>query len=90
MNLFQVLSHRIDRGKATVVELAHRGAKVYIGSRTESKVQESIEQIKQQIPEADVHFLKLDLTSFESVREAVESFKRFLESILKITKTLIC
>jgi retinol dehydrogenase 12 len=51
---------------------------VYIGARNEEKAQEVINEIKKEIPDADVHFLKLDLSSLQSVQDAVKEFQGFV------------
>lgn len=45
-----------------------------MASRTESKAQEAIQKIKQAVPNADIHFLQLDLTELAAVRKAAEDF----------------
>ncbi|KAI1249727.1 hypothetical protein MGN70_009341 [Eutypa lata] len=62
-------------GEATVIGLAAHGAKVYLAARSEEKANASIEKIRQQLPNADVHFLQLDLGSFASVIAAAERFR---------------
>jgi NAD(P)-dependent dehydrogenase (short-subunit alcohol dehydrogenase family) len=52
-----------------------------MGARNEVKAQETIDQIKKDIPDADIQFLKLDLTSFKSVKSAAEAFKRFVPTV---------
>jgi NAD(P)-dependent dehydrogenase (short-subunit alcohol dehydrogenase family) len=63
-------------GKATILALARKNAKIYMASRTESKARAAIEEIKTLVPTADVTFIALDLMSFESV---VQCAKQFLE-----------
>ncbi|KAM0421182.1 hypothetical protein ACHAPT_011074 [Fusarium lateritium] len=57
-------------GKSTVVALASRGAKVYMGARSEAKATATIAEIKSQLPSAQILFLPLDLSSFKSVVSA--------------------
>ena len=45
-----------------------------MASRTESKAQEAIEKIKKAVPNADIHFLQLDLTELAAVRKAAEEY----------------
>ncbi|CCF53322.1 hypothetical protein NDA11_001422 [Ustilago hordei] len=61
-------------GETSCLELARNGAKVYMAARTESKAQEAIQKIKQQVPDADIHFLQLDLTELAAVRKAADDF----------------
>lgn len=62
-------------GKFTVLHLAQHGAKVYMGARSEEKASKAIEEIKKDVPNADIHFLSMDLMNFESVVAAAEDFK---------------
>ena len=57
----------LGSGKATVAGLASHGAKVYMGARSEAKALSSIRDIKVEFPEADIHFLELDLGHLASV-----------------------
>ncbi len=45
-----------------------------MASRTESKAQEAIQKIKQTLPNADIHFLQLDLTELAAVKKAADDF----------------
>nr|CDI52758.1 related to Oxidoreductase, short-chain dehydrogenase [Melanopsichium pennsylvanicum 4] len=45
-----------------------------MASRTESKAQEAIQQIKAKLPKADIHFLQLDLTELAAIRKAADDF----------------
>ncbi|CRG85377.1 putative oxidoreductase C736,13 [Talaromyces islandicus] len=65
-----------QRGKSTVVGLAKRGAKVYIGSRNESKALAAADEIQKLIPTANILFLQLDLGSFESVIAAAQKIRQ--------------
>ena len=57
-------------GRATALEMAKRGAHVFVAARSEEKGREATEAIKRESGKSDVEFLKLDLSSFDSVREA--------------------
>ncbi|KAH8110191.1 NAD-binding protein [Phellopilus nigrolimitatus] len=62
-------------GKETAkVVLAH-GAKVYIACRSEEKADAAIKELKEATGKTELHFLKLDLSSFASIRKAAEEFK---------------
>lgn len=61
-------------GLATAVELAKRGAKVYLACRSEEKAMEAIKEIKESSKSATVYFMKLDLASLASVREFSKKF----------------
>ena len=62
-------------GYASVLELAKHKAHVYVASRTPSKAEAAITEIKKEVPEARLSFLELDLTSFDSIKAAAETFK---------------
>ncbi|CAM1501259.1 Fc.00g104210.m01.CDS01 [Cosmosporella sp. VM-42] len=62
-------------GKATVVELASHGAKVYVGARSESKALAAIEEIRAMLPSTNIEFLLLDLTDFRSVISAAKRLR---------------
>jgi NAD(P)-dependent dehydrogenase (short-subunit alcohol dehydrogenase family) len=62
-------------GKESILQLAkHRPAKIYMGARTESKAVAAIADIKKVVPDADIIFLDLDLSSFASVKDAANKF----------------
>ncbi|KAI5212116.1 hypothetical protein AUEXF2481DRAFT_61091 [Aureobasidium subglaciale EXF-2481] len=63
-------------GKESVLQFAkHNPSQIYLAARTESKARSAIEEIKSQVPNAKVEFLSLDLTDFESVKAAADTFK---------------
>jgi len=71
-------------GYSTVKHLANRGAKVYLGSRTEQKRKEAVEKLKGAgIGNGDVVFLPCDLGSPASAKKAAEDFLQ-LESRLDV------
>ncbi|KAE9400069.1 NAD(P)-binding protein [Gymnopus androsaceus JB14] len=61
-------------GLVTVRELARHGAKVYMFSRSESRATKAIGDIKKEIPDANLEFVKFDLQSLKSANEAAETF----------------
>ncbi|PLW12726.1 hypothetical protein PCANC_18150 [Puccinia coronata f. sp. avenae] len=61
-------------GYATCLELARRGAKVYMASRTESRAKVAIIKIKQLVPSAQLEYIHFDLTSLSSAKTAAEKF----------------
>ncbi|KDQ21285.1 hypothetical protein BOTBODRAFT_197762 [Botryobasidium botryosum FD-172 SS1] len=65
-------------GKEIVRQLAKRGAKVYMASRTESRALSAIEELENDHPEikskAGIVFLQLDLTSLASCQAAAKQF----------------
>ncbi|KAH0366247.1 oxidoreductase, partial [Aureobasidium melanogenum] len=64
-------------GKESVLQFAkHNPSQIYLAARTESKAKSAIEDIKSQVPDAKVEFLSLDLSDFDSVKAAADSFKQ--------------
>ncbi|KAF2195139.1 NAD(P)-binding protein [Zopfia rhizophila CBS 207.26] len=59
-------------GKATVIGLANRGATVYMGARSEQKAIAAIQEINKDLPNADIHYLYLDLGNLASVVYAAQ------------------
>eukprot|EP01117_Protostelium_nocturnum_P007278 TRINITY_DN2603_c0_g1_i1.p1 TRINITY_DN2603_c0_g1~~TRINITY_DN2603_c0_g1_i1.p1 ORF type:complete len:324 (+),score=118.65 TRINITY_DN2603_c0_g1_i1:97-1068(+) len=60
-------------GKETCVELAKRGAKVYMGARNPDRALPALEEIKKRAgSDAKVEFLKLDLEDLSSVKSAAQ------------------
>ena len=57
-------------GFETVRELARRGHRVIFTSRNTEKGQTALDRICNEYPEADVSVVQVDLTDFESIREA--------------------
>ncbi|KAL7790137.1 hypothetical protein V8C43DRAFT_94176 [Trichoderma afarasin] len=62
-------------GKETVIGLAARGAKVYMGARSKDKALAAIHEIQEQLPAANIHFLDLDLSNFQSVIAAAKKIR---------------
>ncbi|TDZ68201.1 putative oxidoreductase [Colletotrichum trifolii] len=62
--------------KQTVLQLSkHNPAHIFMGARSEKKALEAVTEIRNAVPNAaNITFLKLDLASFESVKEAASSF----------------
>ncbi|CAA19277.1 Short chain dehydrogenase [Schizosaccharomyces pombe] len=61
-------------GYVTALELARKGAKVYLAGRNEEKYQKVMKQIHDEVRHSKIRFLRLDLLDFESVYQAAESF----------------
>lgn len=70
-------------GKETAIELARRGAKVYITSSDSTKGEEALKKIKEKSGSSSVHFLLLDLASMDSIRDFSKKFHE-LETKLDI------
>ncbi|KAJ6640563.1 Retinol dehydrogenase 11 [Pseudolycoriella hygida] len=56
--------------------LAERGGKIYIASRSEEKGHEAAKIVRQSTGNDNVQFIKLDLASFNSIRNFSETFRR--------------
>lgn len=70
-------------GLETVRLLAAAHAKVYIAARTESTALEVIEQLKSEIPSADISYHKLDLSDLNAVHSSAKEFLK-IESRLDL------
>jgi hypothetical protein len=58
-------------GKETALRLAEHGpVKIYLAARNEAKAQDAIADVKKSVPQADIHFLQMDLMSFDSIKKA--------------------
>ena len=64
----------VYRGKATVAGLASRGARVYMGARSEQKAAAAIQEIKQADSTVafDIRFLEMDLARLAGVVAAAK------------------
>ncbi|RPB17917.1 hypothetical protein L211DRAFT_445060 [Terfezia boudieri ATCC MYA-4762] len=58
----------------SVLEFARHGAKVYMASRTESRPPQAIEEVIAQVPNTQIEYLHLDLTSLEGIKQAADEF----------------
>ncbi len=56
--------------------LAERGARVLLGCRSEEKAADAMEKIRVNKPDADLKWIKLDLTSLESIKAAAEETRQ--------------
>jgi len=59
-------------GKETVLELARRGATVYMACRDESRAEKARQDIIKETKNSNVFFRELDLASLESIRKFAE------------------
>ena len=62
-------------------DLAALGAKVVMARRTESRAAAAMEQISDDVPDADLEFLQLDLSSLDAVRTAASEFRERHDSL---------
>lgn len=63
-------------GKYTAIDLARRGAKVYIACRDLDRGEAARKEIIEKSESQNVFFWKLDLASFKSIREFATNFSR--------------
>lgn len=68
-------------GEVTAKALAALGAKVYLACRSEDKTEPVVANIRSRTGNPEVHFLALDLSSFESVRAAAKTFRALEDSV---------
>lgn len=62
-------------GAESVLQLSkHNPAKIYLGTRDESRAQRAIASIKSFVPDAKIELLPLDLASLKSVKQAADTF----------------
>ncbi|KAI8669492.1 hypothetical protein NCS57_00764500 [Fusarium keratoplasticum] len=61
-------------GYETTLQLAKRGARVYIASRSQDRVNKAISDMKHDAGPLDLHFLKLDLQDLQSVKTTAGEF----------------
>ncbi|EEU42898.1 uncharacterized protein NECHADRAFT_84229 [Fusarium vanettenii 77-13-4] len=62
-------------GKQAVVEFArHKPLQIWLAARNLQKAEAAVAEIKQQVPDAPIKLLELDLASFDSIRQAARSF----------------
>jgi retinol dehydrogenase 12 len=71
---FLVTGANTGIGKATARELARRGGRVYVASRSREKGEAAVASIKAAAGSDSVFFLALDLADLESVRAGADSF----------------
>ena len=66
----------VGLGKETIVQLAkHEPKEIFLAARTPSKAEAAIKDIKKAVPNGNVSYLKLDLSSLASVKQAADEFK---------------
>ena len=61
-------------GKESVLQLSkHKPGKLYLAARSKAKFDTAVADITKAVPDANIHFLELDLASFSSVKRASET-----------------
>ncbi|KAE8447093.1 hypothetical protein EG329_011077 [Mollisiaceae sp. DMI_Dod_QoI] len=73
--VFIVTGGNTGIGYTTCLNLAAKGARVYMGARSSTKATQAIAQIKQLHPKADLRILIMDNTSLGSIVGAAKLFK---------------
>ena len=63
-------------GRATAIELARRGARIFLAGRSEAKTRPVLDEIARVAPASDPQFVQLDLGDLASVRSCAENFLR--------------
>ncbi|KAJ3462173.1 hypothetical protein MRS44_010726 [Fusarium solani] len=62
-------------GKQAILEFArHKPLQIWLATRNLQKAEAAVAEIKQQVPDAAIKLLELDLASFESIHQAARSF----------------
>lgn len=62
-------------GKQSAIDLAkHNPSRLWIAARSSDKANEIIIEIEKSSPRVQLHFLELDLASFDSIKEAAKTF----------------
>ncbi|WP_245993823.1 oxidoreductase [Nocardioides immobilis] len=64
-------------GHYTALELARRGARVVLAGRTPAKIDATVAAIREEVPDAELETLQVDLASLDSVRHAGAAAARF-------------
>lgn len=67
-------------GKETAKDLAQRGARVIMACRNLDRANKAAEEIKSMNSNANLRVMKLDLASFESVRQFAKDVSQFIFS----------
>lgn len=67
-----VTGANVGIGKVTALELARAGARVVLACRSDERARAAMAEISAQVPNAALDFVRLDLASLQSVREAAE------------------
>ncbi len=70
------MSGNTGLGKEACLQFAkHKAGHIWLGARTTSKAEATIEAIKKVVPDAKITHLSMDLTSLSSVAEAAKTFQ---------------
>lgn len=70
-----VTGGNVGLGKQCVLDFSrHNPSQIWLAARNLDRAEAAAHEIKQQVPDAPIKLLELDLTSFESVKKAVKIF----------------
>ena len=73
-NTDQYNFRNVGLGKETVEQLAkHSPQHIYLGARSAEKAEQALADIKKVLPDAQITHLPLDLSSFKSIKAAVDN-----------------
>lgn len=62
-------------GKQSILDFArHNPAEIWLAARDVNKAKAAIDDVKKEVPNANIKHIELDLMSLESVRNAAKSF----------------
>lgn len=73
--VFLVTGANSGLGFGTSIELARKGAKVFMTARNMAKGNQAIQSLKREVPHADIELLQLDLSDLSLVRDFAKQFK---------------
>ena len=73
--IFIVTGANAGLGFETALALAKKNAKVIMACRNADKANKAIVKIKQEVPQADLEFMQIDLSSMDSVRKFAKEYQ---------------
>ncbi|WQF80110.1 Putative short-chain dehydrogenase/reductase SDR, NAD(P)-binding domain superfamily [Colletotrichum destructivum] len=78
-----VTGGNVGLGKQTILQLSkHNPKHIFLAARSETKSVAAIEEIRKVVPNAaPITYINLDLTSFDSIKQAVKDFHSHSESL---------
>lgn len=65
-------------GKESIIQLAkHHPQQILMGARSKTKAESAIEEVRQIVPDANITFVEMDLSSFTSIRNAAKTVLQY-------------
>lgn len=61
-------------GKQTAIDLAKRGGKIYLACRDVTRGEAALVEVKEASGSKNIHFIQLDLSSMESIRQFAKKY----------------